>query len=87
MAKFSEIIAQMKIQNEGAAVDISNRIFIGILGVIAALAVLVLASDSDKLLAIAFLVFPVIPVACGIVVDYFDAKRVITEDSANYEKV
>lgn len=73
-----QVLTQVKVQNEGAAVDIYERAAIGALGIFAALIFLIFVDGADRYFAVAaFLIFPVSPAIIGIGMDYVDARNAL----------
>lgn len=71
-----QILAQMDVQNERAAVDIYARAAIGAIGLLAAVIFLTVVDSPDRFFAAAaFLIFPVGPAIIGIGIDYGDARN------------
>lgn len=73
------VLRQMRIRNEDAAVDVYERAAIGVVGLVISLAFLAAVDGPERFVAAAlFLLFPVIPIAAGINVDYIDARNDLT---------
>lgn len=76
-----EVLKKIDDRNENAAVDIYLRILIGTVGLIVAILVFIFANPNEKMLGIAFSIFPVLPVFWGVSDDFAEAKVALREQS------